>query len=72
VCASEGCGSSHYAQPSTCRHVTWTLFSCHSKINSSFRDPRLFETIVTEFVRGFVPYTPGNCKNLEVKYEDNT
>jgi len=72
VCAIEDCVSSHHAQPSICRHVNWTLFSSHSKISSSFRDPRLFETIVTEFIRGFVPYRPGDCKNLEVKYEDNT
>ena len=70
--ASESCSSSHNAQPSTYRNVNWALFSCHSKISPSFRDPRLFETIVAEFVRGFVPYTPGDCKNLEVKYEDNT
>ena len=64
--------SSHDAQASICRDVKWTLFSCHSKISCSFPDPRLFETIATEFVRGFVPYTQGDCRNPEVKYEDNT
>jgi hypothetical protein len=33
VCALEGCDSSRHVQSSTCRHVNWALFSCHSKIN---------------------------------------
>ena len=72
MCAIEDCVSSYYVEPSIHRHVNRALFSCHSKISSSFRGHGLFETIVTEFVGSLVPDTPGSCKDLEVKYEHNT
>ena len=50
MCASEGCGSSYEAQQSTYEYVMSALFPCQSKIDSSFRNPGLFENVVTQFV----------------------
>jgi len=72
VCAMEDFVSFPYYESSIYRHLTWALFPCHSKISSSIRDLRLFKTEVTEFVGSLITDTPCCCKNLEVKYEDNT
>jgi len=72
VCALGYYSNTHYVQSSTYGHVISVLFPCHSKISSSILDPRLFETVVTEFVGSLISDTSCSCKNLEVKYEDNT
>ena len=49
MCASDGCGSFHDAQLSTCTHVNWALFPCHSEINLPYQNPKLFAKVLAQF-----------------------
>ena len=55
MCASEGCRSSHEAQPSIYKHADWALSSYNSKICNLRRQPRSLPGI-TEAIP-FVPVT---------------
>jgi hypothetical protein len=68
ICASEGCHSSHDAQPSIHRCVNWALFAWHSRINSFSLSTGVLRNVLAQLVGASAP---SSYKHIEVKYEDN-